>query len=51
MNLRKIIENHAADPGKGFLIKSILKPRGQTAAMPTAWELIKSFSVLYVDCI
>ena len=38
MNLRIITRNHAADPEKGFLTKSISKPFGRTAAMPPAWE-------------
>ena len=40
INLRIITKNHAADPEKGFLTKSILKPYGCQAAMPTARELI-----------
>ena len=40
MNLRIITKHHAADPEIGFLTKSILKPYGRAAAMPTAWELI-----------
>ena len=43
MNLRIITKNHAADPEKGFLIKSISKPYGRATAMPTAWELIKKY--------
>ena len=39
MNLRIITKNHAADPEKGFLKKSISKPYGRATAMPTAWEL------------
>ena len=39
MNLRVSTKNNAADPEKGFLIKSILKLCGRTRAMPTAWEL------------
>ena len=39
MNLRIITKNHAADPEKGFLTKSISKPNGRATAMPTAWEL------------
>ena len=39
MNLRIIAKNHAADPVKGFLTKSISKPNGRSTAMPTAWEL------------
>ena len=38
-NLRIIMKNHAADPEKGFLAKSITKPNGRATAMPTAWEL------------
>ena len=37
--LRIIMKNHAADPGKRFLTKSISKPNGCVTAMPTAWEL------------
>ena len=43
MNLRIITKNHAADPEIGFLTKSISKPNGRATAMPTAWELNKSF--------
>ena len=39
MNLRIITKNHAADPEKGFLTKSLSKPNIRTTAMPTAWEL------------
>ena len=39
MNLRIITKNHTADPEKGFLMKSILKPHSRAAAMPTAWQL------------
>ena len=39
MNLRIITKNHAADPEKRFLTKSISKPNGCATAMPTAWEL------------
>ena len=39
INSRIIRENHSADPEIGFLTKSILKPFGHTAAMPTALEL------------
>ena len=35
-----IKKNHAADPEKGFLTKSISKPNGRATAMLTAWELI-----------
>ena len=38
MNLRILTKNHAADPEIGFLTKSILKPYGRVAAMPTAWD-------------
>ena len=38
MNLRIITKNHAADPEKGFLTKSISKPYGGATAMPPAWE-------------
>ena len=37
---RIITKNHAADPEIRFLTKSILKPYGRAAVMPTAWELI-----------
>ena len=43
MNLRIITKNHAADPEIGFLSKSISKPNGCATAMPTAWELRKTF--------
>ena len=36
MNLRIITNNHAADPEKGFLTKSISKSYGRATAMPTA---------------
>ena len=39
MNLRIITKNHAADPEKGFLAKSISKSNGYATAMPTAREL------------
>ena len=39
MNLRIITKDHAADPEIGFLTKSILKPYGREAVIPTAWEL------------
>ena len=42
MTFRIITKNRAADPEIGFLAKSILKPYGRTAAMPTAWKLIES---------
>ena len=45
MNLRMITKNHAADPGLGFLTKSILKPYGRAAAMSTAWELNENDSL------
>ena len=44
MNLRIITKNHAADPEKGFLTKSISKLNGRATAMPTAWELKSLFS-------
>ena len=44
MNLRIITKNHAADPEKGFLAKSISKSNGSATAMATAWELISIFS-------
>ena len=40
MILMIITKNNAADPEKGFLIKSISKPYGRATAMPPAWELI-----------
>ena len=43
MNLRIITKNHAADPEKGFLAKSISKSNGYATAMPTAWELKGKF--------
>ena len=46
MNLRIITKNHAADPEKGFLAKSISKSNGYATAMPTAWEL-KIFIVFF----
>ena len=39
MNLKIITTNHAADSKIRFLTKSILKPYGHAAAIPTAWEL------------
>ena len=36
MNLTIITKNHAADPEKGFLVKSISKSNGCTTATPTA---------------
>ena len=39
MNLRIITKNHAADPEKGLLAKSISKSNDYATAMPTAWEL------------
>ena len=41
MNSRIIMKNRAADPEIGFLAKSILKPNGGAAAIPTAWKLIE----------
>ena len=43
-NLRRITKNHAADPEKGFITKSISKPNGFATAMPTAWELKKEIA-------
>ena len=40
MNLSIITKNHAANPEKGSLKKSILKPYDRAAAMPTAWKLM-----------
>ena len=45
MNLRIITKNHATDPEKGFLTKSISKPYGRATAIPTASEL--RISVIY----
>ena len=39
INLSIIRKNHAADPEKGFLAKSISMSNGCASAMPTAWEL------------
>ena len=39
INLRIITKNRAADPEKGFLTKSILKPNGRATTMPPAREL------------
>ena len=39
MNLRITTKNHAADPEKRFLAKSISKSNGCTTGMPTALEL------------
>ena len=44
INLRIIIQNHAAVPEIGFLTKSISKPNGFATAMPTAWELKKEIA-------
>ena len=45
MNFNIITKNCAADPGIGFLTKSILKPYGRATAMPIAWELrMKTFT-------
>ena len=49
MNLRIITKNHAADPEKGFLTKSISKPNGCARAMPTAWELRESFEKIIAN--
>ena len=38
--LEIITKNRTADPKKGFLTKSILKPYGRAETMPTAWELM-----------
>ena len=38
MNFRIIMKNHAADPEKGFLKKSISKTYGRATVMPPAWE-------------
>ena len=46
MNFRIILKNHAADPEKGFLTKSISKPYGHATAMPQAWELRQRYSNL-----
>ena len=40
MNLRIITKSHQAESEIGFLTKSILKPYGRAAAMPTVWKLI-----------
>ena len=47
MNLRIIKKNHAADPEKGFLTKSISKPYGPATSIPSAWEL-KFESIAYL---
>ena len=39
MNFRIITENHASDPEKGFLIKSIAKLYSRATALPTVLEL------------
>ena len=39
MNLRIITKNLGADPEIYFFPKSIFKPYGRKAAMPTAWKL------------
>ena len=56
MNLRLMTKHHAADLEIGFLTKSILKPYGRAAAMPTARELkteissfIKIFIIVYFN--
>ena len=41
INFRIITKNHAADPKRRFLTKSISKPNGRATAVPTAWELSK----------
>ena len=38
INLRIITKNHAADPKKRFLAKSISKSNGYATAMPIAWK-------------
>ena len=38
MNLRIITKNHEADPEIELFTKSILKPLGRKAAMPTSRE-------------
>ena len=40
MNLKFKPKNHAADPEIQFLTKSILRPYGRAAVMPTALELM-----------
>ena len=49
MNLRIITKNHAADPEKGFLAKSISKSNGYATAMPTAWELSIKYSIKFTN--
>ena len=39
MNLRVKTKNHTADPGIGFLTKSISKLYDRATAKPPAWEL------------
>ena len=46
MNLRIITKRFAADPEIGFLTKSISKANGYATAMPPAWELITSKSII-----
>ena len=46
INFSVITKNHAADPEKGFLAKSISKSNGYATAMPTAWELTLIFVYL-----
>ena len=36
MNFRIITKNRAADPEIGFLTKSVIKPYGRAAVIPTA---------------
>ena len=43
-----ITKNHAADPEKGFLTKSIPNHNGGATAMPTAWELIYIYLAWFV---
>ena len=46
INLRIITKKHEADPGIGFLTKSISKPYGREP-MPPAWELMpEAFKIL-----
>ena len=45
INLRVITKNRTADPEIGFLNKSILKPYGRAAAMPTACDLMLSMKI------
>ena len=47
MNYGIITKNHAADPEKGFLTKSIKRPYGCATAMPTAWVTKKSKKTIF----